>query len=114
VTKHFQLAGKGVCHMFLKRAFQKHRTCPPSMGTKRFWSPQRGGVTKNILIVIRLVIKKFWLSQGWQLKSFDHPKIGDRNSFLVAICKEGCPSVNKKFLASMLTDAMDVLGWMPT
>jgi len=84
------------------------------MGTKRFWSPQRGGATKNILIVIRLVIKKFWLSQGWQLKFFYHHKIGDRNSFLVAICNEVCPNVNKKLLTSMLIDAMDVLRWMPT
>jgi hypothetical protein len=71
-------------------------------------------VTKNILIVIRLVIKKNWLSQGWRLKIFDHHKIGNRTSFLVTICNEGCLSVNKTFLASMLTDAMDVLGWMPT
>jgi hypothetical protein len=52
--------------------FQKHMTCP-----------------------------FLWQLQGWQSKIFNCRKVNDWNLFPIAICNEGCWSVNKKFHASI-------------
>jgi hypothetical protein len=66
------------------RAFQKHMTHPPFVATEKFRSQQKGP-SKKISIAIGLAIK-------------NSHKIGDYNSFLVAISNGVIQMSMKSFL----------------
>jgi hypothetical protein len=68
--------------------------------------------TKNIYH--HRMATKFWLSQDWQPKNFNHCRVGDWNLFLVAHHSKRNPSVKIFFLVLILMDMTKALRRTPT
>jgi hypothetical protein len=58
-----------------------------------------------------MAMKHFQLPSLWQSKIFSCHKIIDQNSFLVTNRNEGSSSMTKDFLAFILIDVTNALGW---